>query len=308
MEVVEDRGFAATTVGMVSRRAGVSTQTFHELFGRLEDSFVAMIDDGTEIVGRVMLEAFAAESFWIDGVRSALAALLIFFDADPLRARVWQLETLAAGDWALKQRERNLALLRTLIIRRWYAGSDARAVAVASEGVMAAVLGVLHARLLASTEDEPLLALLGPLMGLAVAPFVDAKVRAREIHRGEQLACSILDGYAPSPNDAVLCRQQRRLCARATTLRATPPAATLSPRACRARQCLAFIAERPESSNREIAAGIGVTHQSQISRLLRGLADNALISNRSHGPGKRNVWKLTALGDAVARESPTAPW
>lgn len=299
MEVLEGRGFAGTTVGLVSRRAGVSTRTFFGLFGRLEDCVVAMMDDGVEIVARVILEAFAGESFWIDGVRSALAGLLILFDADPLQARVWQLETLAAGDWALQRRERNLALLRSLIVKRWYDGPDASATALASDGVMAAVLGVIQSRLL-NSEDEPLLALLGPLMRLVVAPFVDTRVRAREIHRGDQLARSILEGRPPSGRDAVLCAQHSRLHSARRTLGPLPPRCS-GPQSRRARECLALLAERPESSNREVAAAIGIAHQSQISRLLSGLLADDLVVKRSEGVGRRNAWRLTPRGEEIAR-------
>jgi hypothetical protein len=36
----------------------------------------------------------------------------------------------------------------------------------------------------------------------------------------------------------------------------------------RVRECMIFLAEHPDSSNREIATGIGITDQSQMSRLL----------------------------------------
>jgi hypothetical protein len=48
---------------------------------------------------------------WQDGVRSALVSLLAFLDCEPLLARVWLIESLAAGAWALERRERDLAAL-----------------------------------------------------------------------------------------------------------------------------------------------------------------------------------------------------
>jgi DNA-binding IclR family transcriptional regulator len=69
----------------------------------------------------------------------------------------------------------------------------------------------------------------------------------------------------------------------------------------RARECLLFLAEHPDSSNREVAAGITVAHQSHISRLLAYLLQENLVTKRSEGTGKRNAWRLTPRGEEIAR-------
>jgi len=83
------------------------------------------------------------------------------------------------------------------------------------------------------------------------------------------------------------------------------PALLSNPSARRGRECLLFIAVQGgrglNPSNREIAAGIGVTHQPQISRLLSQLAAEGLVSKRSYGAGKRNAWRLEPRGEQVLR-------
>jgi DNA-binding MarR family transcriptional regulator len=78
-----------------------------------------------------------------------------------------------------------------------------------------------------------------------------------------------------------------------------------NPRARRARECLLFLAEQNgrgvSPSNREIAAGIGVTQQSQISRLLSSLVAENLVVKHSEGAGKRNTSRLTPRGEEIAR-------
>ena len=69
----------------------------------------------------------------------------------------------------------------------------------------------------------------------------------------------------------------------------------------RAYQCLLFVAEHPGTSNREIANAIGVSHKSQISRLLSQLLKEGLAVKRSQGAGKRNEWRLTTFGEELAR-------
>lgn len=82
------------------------------------------------------------------------------------------------------------------------------------------------------------------------------------------------------------------------------PAMLSNPNARRARECLIFLAQHPGASNRELATGIGVTHQPQISRLLSRLLGENLVSKRSQGAGKRNAWRLSARGEDVLRMLP----
>jgi AcrR family transcriptional regulator len=81
-----------------------------------------------------------------------------------------------------------------------------------------------------------------------------------------------------------------------------PPARFVTARARRARECLRCLAEQPGLSNRELAARIGVAHESQMSRLLSGLVDRGLLAKRSEGVGKRNAWRLTPLGERLVRD------
>lgn len=74
-----------------------------------------------------------------------------------------------------------------------------------------------------------------------------------------------------------------------------------NPSARRARECLLFLAGRPGSSNREIAAGIGIAYPSQMSRLLARLASEELVSRYSEGVGRRNMWWLTSHGEGASR-------
>jgi DNA-binding MarR family transcriptional regulator len=83
------------------------------------------------------------------------------------------------------------------------------------------------------------------------------------------------------------------------------PAMLANPTANRARECLVFLAEHPGASNREIAAGIGVTHRSQISKLLSYFLQEKLVSKRSEGPGKPNIWRIAPHGEEILRRMQT---
>lgn len=294
-ELVAERGFAGVLVKLLTTRAGISSRTFYECFDGLEDCFLAVLDWAMERAGGVIAEAFAEEERWQDGVRTALAALLVFFDSEPLLPRIAFVEAMAAGSWALERRERNVMLVRSMIVEYWAARGDEPPEPVAAAGVMASVLGLIQTHLV-TEQPEPLIELLGPLMGLVTSLYLDTRDRAREIERGAQLAREIQAGdHRFSPP----VRQVEPKSMPAPSF----PEALGNPSARRARECLLFLLMHPGSSNREVAVGIDVTHQSQISKLLSQLAREDLVLKHSEGTGKRNAWLLTPLGEEIARGS-----
>ncbi len=193
VEVVAERGFAGATVGLVSARARVSRRTFEGLFSSREECLAAVFDLGLDRTVELAREAFARATSWQEGVRTALAALLVLLDAEPLLARVWLVESLAAGPWALEHRERNLQTLRDLIVSSWPVAENWSPPPLAAEGVLASVLGITH-RHIAAGKHEPLIELLGPLMGLIASPYLPPHAVHREVELGAQLACKIRAG------------------------------------------------------------------------------------------------------------------
>ena len=171
VEVVAERGSTGASVGLVIERARVSRRTFYEVFpGGIEDGLNAVMDWVLERSVTLVSQRLEQAGSWQDGVREALAALLLFFDSDSALARVCFVETLGGGTAVVEHRERNLRALRSLIVAR-IESEDVRVQPLAAESVMASVMGVIYNRLL-NREPGPLIELLGPLMGTAVTPFV----------------------------------------------------------------------------------------------------------------------------------------
>jgi AcrR family transcriptional regulator len=300
VEIVAERGFADTTVRLVTARAKVSTRTFYECFGSLEDCVVAILDETLERTRFVVESAFEREGSWQEGVRGALAGMLALFDGEPQLARVCVLEMLAAGPAVLEHRERAIVQVRALVVE--HLGADAsRALPLAFESTVVSVIGVIHARLV-TEEPEPLIALLGPLMGLILAPYLDEQELEAEIARADELAQAILNGdsgwLAP-------LRFANRKTGSGVEPGSRRPRIAGIPSAARARACLMLLAEHNQQelspSNGEIARGIGVSHKSQISELLTQLLEDGLVSKLSEGAGKRNAWRLTPRGEEAAR-------
>ncbi len=303
VEVVAERGHAGASVGSVVERARVSRRTFYEMFpGGLDDGLVAVMDGALARIGVLVSPRLEGEGSWQDGVRGALAALLVFFDSEPALARVCFVETLGAGAVVVEQRERVVRAFRALIVER-IEREIAQVPPLVAESVMASVMGIIYARLV-DREQESLIGLLGPLMGTVVAPFVVGEETIAEAERrGNDLARKIRGGdpswsqpEQPTERDA------------GSGVGAVFPAALAIPTTRRLRECLLYLAEQDGRggrgsgpSNREIAAAIGVGHKSQISKLLSQLQDEGLALKHSVGPGGPNEWRLTPRGEEIAR-------
>lgn len=282
LEVVAERGYADASLELVVARAGVSRRTFYKCFESRDGCLEELLDRASARALDLIACAFAREAAWQDGVRLALLSVLAFLDSEPLLARVWLVDSLGAGAWALERRERKLAALRELAVASWPA-ADAHSPSVVSvEGAIASVLGVIHTHIV-TRRPGPLTGLVGPLTGLVVAQWLAPHRVAREVELGEQLSQTnrvVRPDVLPS-NVAI-------------------PAVLDNPNAHRARRCVLFLADHPQASNREVAAAIGVAHQSQISKLLTSLRMEGLVTKRSAGVGKRNWWQLTPHGEEIS--------
>ncbi|HTC60831.1 MAG TPA: TetR/AcrR family transcriptional regulator [Solirubrobacteraceae bacterium] len=286
--VVYERGFAGTTVSSVCARAKVSSRGFYEAFESREQCFLAVLDEGHRQIGALVADAFERTERWQDGMRAALAGLLLFFDADPRLARVWLVESLCAGAWALERRERNIVVLTSQVLERWPAPAAVREHPLAAADVIASAMGVVQTHLIGA-RPRPSIALLEPIMGLTCAPYLDACALQLETRRAGALAREILSRYP----------RERRCAPDVVT---EVPGALSDPRAHRARGCMLYVASHPGASNRQIADGVGMgPRHDQISRLLARLATMGLLAKRPGAPGHSNSWSVTEHGIQVSR-------
>jgi AcrR family transcriptional regulator len=279
VEVVAERGVARVTVAHIVDRSGVSRRTFYELFRDRETCFLAAFDQAVEYAAARVAPAFEEGEDWVGGVRAGLRALLEFLEDEPHLGRLAVVDALGAGPMALARRRSVVGALIAVVDRGRGEPKAASGLSrLTAEGVVGAVLGVLHARL---TEPEPeaMVGLLGPLMGMIVLPYQGRAIARREIAR----------------------RAPRRRPAAPTTMNALRGLEMrLTYRTVRV---LAAIAGVPGASNREVADASGVSDQGQISKLLVRLEHLGLVANtsRGHTRGEPNAWRLTPRGCEVER-------
>lgn len=288
-EVATERGAANVTVAHVVARAGVSRRTFYDLFEDRDDCFMAAFDQALERAAAGVLPAYEAGGSWRERIRAGLGALLAFFDEEPRTARLVVVEALGAGPLVLEARAQILDRLIAAMDEGCAEVRRRREVPpLTAEGVVGAVLSVLHARLLANTGtraggrgEGPLYGLLGELMGMIVLPYLGQAVASKELTRlAPRLSIECDRASDGHPLQGLNMRLTYR------TLRA-----------------LAAIGERPGSSNRSVADIAEISDQGQVSKLLARLQDIGLIENTGdgHSRGSPNAWQLTTRGRQVTQ-------
>ncbi len=320
--VARQRGVGATTVADVVARSGVSRRTFYELFEDRDDCFRAAFDQAIERAARRVVPAYESAEGWRERMRAGLAALLEFLDDEPDLGALCVVDALGAGPFALERRAKVVGVLIDAVHegrREVMAGT--KPTRLTAEGVIGAVLAVLHARLVGreaspdgthtagaraagaqttgaravgaqTTGARPsgaregvrsMTRLLGPLMGMIVLPYLGQAAAAQEISRR-----SPRRGRAAPSNGDPLRELDMRLTYRTV-------------RALLAIGELAMDGRGP--SNRQVADAAGVADPGQISKLLARLEHLELIANDGGPParGEPNVWRLTPKGQEIER-------
>jgi AcrR family transcriptional regulator len=278
-EVVGELGYAGMSVARVTVRAGVSRRTFYDLFEDREDCFLAVFE---EAIGRVTMaagDAFSAsDERWRVRVRRGLGDVLELLDEDPGLRALTIVEALGAGPRVLARRALVLAALERIVDGgRAELDASAEPPPLTAEGIVGAVLAVIHARLLAA-ENPALSELLNPFMGMIVLPYLGPAAARGELEH-------------PTPEASPRPRGSRRGLLDGLEVRLTY----------RTLRVLEAIAASPGASNRAVADHAGVADQGQISKLLGRLGNLGLIHNMGEGQvrGEANSWALTSRGREV---------
>src|SRR4029077_5046318 len=279
-EVVGECGYAGMSVARITGRAGVSRRTFYDLFEDREDCFVAVFDEAVARATVVARSAAAGQSTWREQVRAGLSGLLRFAGGEPVVGALMVVHALGSGPNVLARRAHSLGSLIAFIDRgRSQSKTSPGPPPLTAEGVVGAVLAVVHGRML-DPRARSLIELLNPLMGMIVLPYLGPAAAAEELSR-------------PVP-------RMRRAPRRPTT----DPLEGLDMRLTyRTLRVLGAIADRPGASNRRVADRAGVQDQGQISKLLARLEHLHLIANArdADAKGEANAWTLTPKGQEVER-------
>ena len=183
VRVASEHGSASATVTRVADLAGVSRNTFYALFKDRNDCLRAAFEESVALAAERAGAVYTPRARWTDRVRVGLAALLEFLDEEPELAQFCVVQALAAGPATLDLRTQVLSGLAEVVdAGRLEPRAHGRRTPLSAEGAVCAVLGVIHARLLAPRPPE-LTTLLNPLMALVVLPYLGIATASRELDR-----------------------------------------------------------------------------------------------------------------------------
>jgi AcrR family transcriptional regulator len=283
IDAIKHKGYAHLTVAQVISRAKVSRKTFYDLFEDREDCFLAVFEVALGQIGTRVIDAYQRERSWREGVRAGLAALLRFIDEDRELARLCIVDALGGGARVLAERARTIAALREVIdLGRKAPGARPEPPGVTAEGVIGAVLAVLHTRLL-ERSPKPYIDLHDSLMSMIVLPYLGSRAASSELRRPHPRLHALPGSGHPVAADPMAGLDMR------LTYRTV--------------RVLTVIRQRPGSSNREVADGAGIADPGQISKLLTRLEGLGLAENTDGalGKGAPNEWRLTERGERVER-------
>lgn len=177
LDVVAEKGYAATTVADLTGEAGISRTTFYEMFEDKESCFLAAYDGAVDVLVRRISAAFETQEGWPARVSAGLATLLESLAAEPELARLALVDVGSAGPAA--QRRYRAALQRMTPFfdeGRDFAPDGRRLPANVSRMAIGAVIGLVsdeieagRAAQLPDLRPEVFFATLVPYLGPAAA-------------------------------------------------------------------------------------------------------------------------------------------
>ena len=101
---IEDKGFAATTIADIVRRAELSKRTFYEEFSDKDECFLALYREVSGVVITALRQSFSPESSWSDRAHAVVKTYLKSLRKRPALTRAFFLELNAAGPRAISAR------------------------------------------------------------------------------------------------------------------------------------------------------------------------------------------------------------
>ncbi len=181
IRVAAAKGYAATTVGDLTKEAGISRTTFYELFEDKEACFLAAYDNAVDVLVRQVVAAYESEQRWPERARAGLTALLQALAAEPALARLALVDIGAAGPAA--QRRYRVAVQRLTPLfeeGRDFAPGGRGLPANTSRMAIGGVTGLISDELVAGRAEQ-LPGLLSDALFATLVPYIGPRAAAREV-------------------------------------------------------------------------------------------------------------------------------
>ncbi len=167
-EAMAERGYVATPVAEIVKRAGVSRETFYQHFDSKQDCFIAAYAWATDALRGSFLEGLESAGSPLDRFGDLLDRYLAALGEDPDRARLFLVEVYAAGPEMMRRRlevQAEAAAVLAAVL-----GADDAESRFACEALLAAIVQMATAHITLG-EPQRLSRLRAPLVALAGSLF-----------------------------------------------------------------------------------------------------------------------------------------
>jgi AcrR family transcriptional regulator len=179
--VAGERGYPAVTIAEIAARAQMSQATFYANFADKEDALLAALDSAAAQAMAVIGPAARRSPDWPNALRAGLGALCFFAATEPDYARLAAIETSAAGQKALAQRDRSIEQMRILMKPGFMFNPDVEL--FVADAVIGAVWGLFTTTI--NNSGPKGMPDVSPLASyIALSPFIGAEAAA-EVANGD---------------------------------------------------------------------------------------------------------------------------
>ena len=179
-EEVVAHGYRDATVAGIVKRAGVARNTFYDNFANKEECFLAASDlAGEEAMKHVAEAVKVVPREWAEQVRAGIGAFLAYVASESALARVFVVESLAAGPAAAQRYERTVRAVTPFFrLGRRVRESAEHLPPTLEETIVGGIFWVVYQRIVTGRPEE-LEELLGELVEFALTPYLGAAAARR---------------------------------------------------------------------------------------------------------------------------------
>ena len=172
--IVAEKGYQATTIAEVVKRAEVSQRVYYGHFESKEEALLSALDSGSSQMLASVLPAFRRGRTWQESVRAAYETMLdLRREAAAVHTRLGAVDMYAVGRRALQTRDRVMEGLEALLAPG-YELAEKPPPPIASEAIGGAIYALIHDQVKRNgPERMPELVPMATYMTLA--PFIGAE-------------------------------------------------------------------------------------------------------------------------------------
>ncbi len=180
-ELAEEKGYTATTIADVTRRAGIDGRAFYALFVDKQDAFMTVHELGLQQVMEATAGAFFAGASWPERIWEAVRALTQFLEQNPLITHVGFVEANAVGPGA-SQRMQDSHIAFAIFLQEGYlhVSQQPPPARAAVEAIITTLFEIVYHQARADAKPQ-ISGLLGHMTFLCLAPFLGAEEANRFI-------------------------------------------------------------------------------------------------------------------------------